>query len=477
MLFSLPRDWSRSERPASVVRYTFEDFVGRVAKRKGGPTAGPAIIPIEAVAPGDVQVLAAHEQSRTNVIDLDVLSEFPSVESVVASAAVRAGRELPHIRELLISSSAPLPDSETLRHLTGLETLYAAAAHTSLRLDLDSLPAGQMRKLAANRWTTKSLEPLDRMTGLKKLWLNLFREPLDAVSRMADLEYLRVLGPAKGWARLRECALLEEVELIQVQIANLRRWNTWQRLRILRLGGRGVKSLAGLESCGRLEQLTLLNLPMNDLSPLRDLPHLEALTLRMADEVDLASVAAVPALRSLVIDSSVSDGRLVRLPTVRTLAQASGLEEIVLWETIVEDGNLMPLAELSNLRIVRLGSMIGADVERLRAARPDLEIHYTPPDPKWAALREQVGEVTIQKPGEGLVQWSIFQSLAHELGVATNYDAERRIKGAVKKRDPDLAKRLDWDTEAGAVGIYAEAEADIRAVAEVVNELLKQKPD
>jgi len=54
---------------------------------------------------------------------------------------------------------------------------------------------------------------------------------------MTGLVYLHVLGPAKGWVKLRDCPLLEEAHLVHVQIANLRRWNTWQRLRILTLGG------------------------------------------------------------------------------------------------------------------------------------------------------------------------------------------------------------------------------------------------
>ena len=233
-----------------------------------------------------------------------------------------------------------------------------------------------------------------------------------------------------------------------------------------------MKSLAGLKSCQRLEQLTLLNLTMNDLVPLRELPRLKTLTLRMvAKGVDLASVAAVPKLCSLVIDD-VADGEILQLPTVKPLARASEIEELVLFHTTIEDGDLIPLAELPKLRKVRLGSMIAADVEKLRAARPGIEIDYAPPDPKLQALREQVGKVTIQKPGQGLKQWSIFQSLAPGLRLKTNYTAEDRIKKELNKRDPELAKRLDWDTEAEAVGVYANTEPDIRAVAELVNELL-----
>lgn len=69
-------------------------------------------------------------------------------------------------------------------------------------------------------------------------------------------------------------------------------------------------------------------------------------------------------------------------------------------------------------------------------------------------------------------QWSIFESLAPGLNLATNYAAEGLIRKEVKKRNSELAKRLVWDTEAGAVAVYADSESDIRAVAEIINDLL-----
>jgi hypothetical protein len=472
---SLPPGDPRLLRPESVVRYTYEDFevasTGRVHRtwRANSTT----IVSIEAASLGDTQVVAAHgPQNLTGrVIDLGVLQDVPSVDSVVVSTRVVATRELPNIRELLFTSGTPAPDPATLRQFRGLVALHAGFGAGGHRFDLDSLPVEQIRKLAVNRWSVKSLTPLERMRGLRRLTADVFRDPLDAISQMHDLEYLRLRGPAKGWAKLRDCTRLEEAHLIEVQIANLRRWNTWSQLRNLTLSGRGVKSLAGLEFCQGLEELTLLNLKMSDLAPLRQMPRLTSLQLRMADAVDLESVASLGQLRSFIIDSSQRDNEPVRLQSLRPLARATALEEIALLETVIEDGDLLPLADLSHLKKVRLASRIGADVDKLRAARPDLQIDYTPPDTRFDAFREQVGFVTIQRPGEGLEQWSIFQDLASRLGVSTNYAAESRVKREVRKRNPELARHLDWDTEAGAVGCYANEEADIRAVADIVNEI------
>src|SRR6266851_8482198 len=114
------------------------------ASRDALPASPPlSVVPIEAVADGDLQVLAARVEGkeRTPLIDLDVLAGFPAVESLVASTRLRASRQLPSIRELLLSSAAPLPEASTLRHLTGLEALYAQPTHGNVHLDLDALPA------------------------------------------------------------------------------------------------------------------------------------------------------------------------------------------------------------------------------------------------------------------------------------------------------------------------------------------------
>src|SRR5262249_36655343 len=309
------------------------------------------------------------------------LADIPSVESVIASAPILATRDLPQVRELLFSSAAFLPDPATLAHFTGLQSLYGARTFASGRLDLDVLPAEQMRELAVGHWFCKSLTPLEKMTGLVDLRANLFRESRDGVGGRANLRFLHLRGPARGWARLGECTRLEAAHLIEVQIANLRRWNTWKELRELVLSGRGVKSLAGLENSEALESLTLLNLDMSDLSSLRPLQSLRSLTLRMvAKSADLESVAAAPGLRALTIEHSAV-GEFLELPTINPLAGAVNIEEFTLRFASIADGSLLPLARIATLKKVSFGPEILPDsVEVLRRARPDLQIHYKPPD-------------------------------------------------------------------------------------------------
>jgi hypothetical protein len=341
----LPVGDERLKRPAELFRYTFEQFArfGHLPQRQPMPDARTNhVIPIEAVADGDAQVIAARPMIGPNklVIDLDPLATRPSVESVVASTRVRAQGDVPHVRELLMTYFADVPAPETLRRLTGLQSLFTNHGVLT-KLDLDALPADQMRELAFIRWRLASFAPLERFTHLVKLRAELYREPLDPIARMTDLRFAVIRGPARGWAKLRECTQLESAAFSEIQMANLKRWNTWTELRELALSGRGLKSLAGLEASERLEELTLCNMRLDDLAPLRDLPRLRSLALRMpADRIDLESIARASRLTTLVIDhSAMKDRDLVHLPSVRPLRVLQSLEELTLMGVVIDDSD------------------------------------------------------------------------------------------------------------------------------------------
>src|SRR5215471_8453610 len=90
-------DIERHERPLAVLRLTFDELA------EPGPAFRDtsAIVPIESVRSGDLQVLAARglRVTEERTIDLDVLADYPTVASVVASTLVQATRTLPHVSE------------------------------------------------------------------------------------------------------------------------------------------------------------------------------------------------------------------------------------------------------------------------------------------------------------------------------------------------------------------------------------------
>ena len=160
------------------------------------------------------------------------------------------------------------------------------------------------------------------------------------------------------------------------------------------------------------------------------------------------------------------------LATIDFVAGLEHLEELVLLNVDIVDRRLDALYELPRLRRLKLTGKVGPDVEQLRARRPDVEIEtHLVGEP---AGRVYVGLVHYDPPRPGIESWSIFQNMTDLLGVPTNGQAEQRIRAAIRASDAALAKRLEFDTESGAVGIYA-AKLDIRAVAELIDGLADRR--
>jgi hypothetical protein len=160
-----------------------------------------------------------------------------------------------------------------------------------------------------------------------------------------------------------------------------------------------------------------------------------------------------------------------RLPSIDFLAGLEPLEELKLLNAEIADGRLDALFDLPALRRVHLSAKAGPDVDELRRHRPDVEVEAVMfGEPEG---RVYVGPVHYDPPFEGIERWSIIQNLADLLGTQTNGEAEELIRDELNRRDGGLMTRLQFDSEAGAVGIYAASEADIRAVAGIIDELAR----
>jgi protein phosphatase 1 regulatory subunit 7 len=404
---ALPLGAARLARPEVIMPLSFDHLLHR--RRNARMQLG--IVPIEAVQTGDTQVFAAREDRKYNspMISLDVLSAFPSVRSVVNSTCVKARSPLRNVAELLFVGSGLMPDALTIENLIGLESLYAAGAHSDVRISLDHLPRDLMRQLSIPRWAVQDIDAVRRLTNLRELAIELYpADSIEPVSVLHDLTYLRV-SSGKGWASLRECVNLEEAHLIDVRIANLRRWGTWEKLRRLVLTGAGLKSLAGVEQFENLENLTLIMLGCKDLEPLEGLSRLTDLTLRhVPASRNLNALSELTGLSRLRIDQSVgSDRDIIRVESLQPLAKLINLRELVLLGTDIGDGDLTPLIGLPQLRKVVLGRHLEADVDKLKAARPDIEIDHHLPAAKQPGIIERVGQITIHGPIGELKRWSI----------------------------------------------------------------------
>jgi hypothetical protein len=88
---------------------------------------------------------------------------------------------------------------------------------------------------------------------------------------------------------------------------------------------------------------------------------------------------------------------------------------------------------------------------------------------------ERAGQITIHGPMGESKQWSIYEELTDGLGVKTNDAAEQALKRTMKKVAPDLLRRVEFDTEGDGVAVFAESETDIRAVAKILDRMLRPK--
>lgn len=473
--YGLLGDAERLVRPHKTRRLTFEDLA------EPGPTfrETSAIVPIESAREGDEQVLAARDRTDRNkpLIDLGSLARLPSVRSVVASTEIRAERPLPQIEDILMFGMTPVLDQVTAGSLTGLKKLWAGWAPGRRRLATEQLP-DSLEALGVCRHNL--CEPGDgrarfaellRFSKLRQLWLNDCwpKDSLAPLGELTDLVRFRCDAPA-GWAQLKNCHALEEVRAIGARVANLKPFRTWSKLRKLAVA-RGLRSLDGIDAFRSLRELRLVMLKTESLEPLAGMPELQNVELvGMQKTRDLQPLGTLPSLRRFSVPVAGIEYRdLVRLETIRPLADAQKLEEIRLDGAIIEDGDLSPLADLPALRRVSVYGDVR--VEALRRARPDIEIDWSKGKPPPGEL---IGQVYLRPPLKGSSRWWIREDLTEALGVSTNAAAEAKLRTELKRVDPELLGRLDFDTEADAVTINGSTEQDMRAVGCLIGGLARK---
>lgn len=419
----------RGQRPVSPRRLTFGSLMAtEVAPR----TDCRGLIPIEVVQPGDEQVFAARwpHQRDTPIIDLDKLADVPSVTSIVASTVVRARRTIPQVRELLLVAMGRLVDIDTLGCLPGLNTLCVLywidgfdprrlpQGLEALRIDRTSLPDG--------------LSSLSRLTNLRKLDLRTGypKDSMRPLSTMTRLTHLKAENVKAAWTSMAGCTELEEVDMTP-RLDSLRPFKRWTKLRKLTIRGRGLKSLDGIEQFENLESLTFHGTAFRDFSLLARLTK-----LREVGEGNVGWCAA----------DAESHAQFRRI-----------------------------LCALPALEKYSALSLHRDMADALRETYPAIEIVYQDIIEPSDIIADSNGNVTVHAPEGEMKQWSIFESLADRLDLPTNYDAEKLLKRELKAKHPDVLKRLEWDSEADNVGVYAASEADIQVVAAIANELIARK--
>ena len=448
---------------------------------------------IEAATTADRQVVVgrAESSSQSQGASLDALADKPWVESVVALQPIEARHSLPGIRSLFAFAGVDTDGrgEPTTSMLPSLEQLVVDRIRTEALLHLPRLrdlvfdpmthqvPPGQFSIDLINvpgaserfRIETEGIALLARIQTLERLHSPGFhwRDRVDPIAELTRLRWLSL----HGWRNLRSLGRLQNLErlsLVECEMSNLRGYRDMPNLRELVLMGR-MKSLDGLEHLATVETLWLRGNVARDLTPLTALPNLSDLTLIYTDAVtDYSPIARLHGLRRFeLMLGNITDAAAI--PSIGFFAGLDALEEVRLFNLDISDRRLDALYELPRLRFVHITGRAGPDVDELRRRRPDVEVesHLTGDPPG----RVHVGPFHYDPPIEGIPRWSIFQDVSDLLGASTNDGAERALRRALRGRDPELLARLQFDSESGAMGVYAASEEDIRAVVELLRDL------
>ncbi len=439
-------------------------------------------MPIEAVMPGDSQVLAAGYPESwciEPVISLDVLQQFPDVTSVVASTIVRAHSPIPTVRQLILLHETQVPDGATLRNLPCLASLFAGMACNDSLLDVAALPKETLMQLTISRNCLEGLSSISSLVNLRELEIRSSRrgDSLRGLGTLPELRRLKIspggLGnfALKGWKSLRTCTKLEDAELHRFNAQDLRPFSSWRSLRRLKISGK-LNSLSGIESFMGLEEFVITNeMPLDDLTPLCALPRLAILSLSIPELSDVSFLKQLPELTQLKLFAQKSS----RIDSLRALEGCKTLESLHVANVLIDDKDLSVLLEMPRLRKLAIDSDDGSltlAVDQFRRLRPDVLVHYEAvakkATPTLPAIK--VGEVGVFLPTEDARVWTIFGDMTHLLGCRSNSGVEKRVRQFLKN-DRMLLKRLFFDTEADNFSVDASSEEDIRAVAGAINAL------
>jgi hypothetical protein len=266
--------------------------------------------------------------------------------------------------------------------------------------------------------------------------------------------------------------------------ADLRSVNDAAMITTLQLSGQGIRSLDGIEQFRSLRQLTLNGLRNVDLTPLQSLTGLTYLTVhKPKPNVDLSPLAHLASLEDIHLESAndatdkaiadVDYSRLTRLWSLSLVASSPGARMPVDLDWISTQRRLRDLYVYGfwpRGLLLEAFYDLTANVERvfILTTNPEdfaLLLHSRPPS------NVTVDTLRVSEPGEILEadgQLFIAADLASSRGFETNYDAAERLEAFLQRTAPDVASRLQWDTEAGEVVVLSDDEAALQHVRKVL---------
>lgn len=273
---------------------------------------------------------------------------------------------------------------------------------------------------------------------------------------LPDLEWLsmtpkgsaaKVLKPMENLTRL-------ELDLEASSLARLSLLGPKPQLTDAVFLSNGLKSLEGIEGWASLRRLLLHRPGISDLDPLAG-----SAVARLEIVAPKASVELAPLSRM----GSLVDLDLRLFQHVDSIGEdwsaAVELRSIGLGECRLATRSLDGLALAPALKHVWTNAVNVAAIERLRQARPDIEVTLAD---EAVAVPPRGGLVAVQQDDEG---WFIRQDIADLVGCPTNHDAEDLVR---RELDTGVLATIEFDTEAEAFGARSQRRDAMNSVVDAI---------
>jgi hypothetical protein len=420
--------------------------------------------------PGDRSLKLETLTSTVDLRPLERLGGFEHIELVGAGIAINAPHailpeRLPGLRTLIVRGRVENP--AVIANYTELQTLNPGISCWLDNLDfVRQMP--RLERLEIALQNIDDLTPLQTLEHLRVLDIShSWRCDLAPLGTLTQLEELRISGYRKGLQRIRSLVKLHTFALYDGHSTHLNMLKEMRRLRVLSVLG-GVSDVSVLRQLPQLKELSLRRTRVDDeaITALIAVPGLTKLSLRHADRItDVGPIGTLRHLRDLDLT-----GIKGPLRTLRPLASLTQLEVLYVGDTEVADRDASPIFELTKLKDLWVGVHSDREEAEFRRRFPDARLAFY----RWASPDQylELGDVRVWKPTPALPHFWISQDLTSALKVAEQAEAEKRIARAFKAKHPTLAGAVEYDSEGSAFVANAKSEGAIRALADVINELI-----
>lgn len=385
------------------------------------------------------------------------------VRELIACVPFSCREPLPDVHGLYLSYGAEI-DQWTARQFSGLNTLRVESKEP---VSLSWFETSALERMSID---DRSVRRWSEIEDLPLRYLRLLWGGVNDLGRLpSSLESVSI----GAWPQVRPAAFASVWALPGVKSIAVHNFT--------------FKDLRASAAALKLSNLTISTRALKGVETFRDLTTLRVTSVNSA--LSLAPLAASGALRSLEIYAAQAPqdlpmlgrleklerlilalgtlGKVVDVDSLQFLSSMKGLRELDVHTVHVRDDDVRALQELPSLKILKLAGRFGPAVRQLVTQRRR--------KPRWATDVNIVAPAMPERsplvPSRIRGAWTIFGDLRRIVGGQSNYSVEGRVKKALRKKEPTLLKRIEFDSERDAFSARTVSKSDIDVVARTIAEM------